>query len=278
MTSRSTNLRYHTGGIDIAPDKGTLAADSNTLHLGPINMKVLEALLRGHGELVSREELFKQVWPNQLVSDETLTKCISDIRLNLGKLSSEQKFIHTVPKKGYQWLPEVIEGEADSASRESRKRLSHISSSLFALVLLAVLLLVSGGFLLVPDNNTVTIALLPIRADGEQARQVASALDDNLQVQLVETNALRLLSGEAVIELPPNPFHYLHSEFGTHWVLEGRVRAVSDTVRVSLSLVDASTAIVIHTRIALVSPAPAELARFSEAFIAEIVTLAVAGE
>lgn len=41
------------------------------------------------------------------MSDDTLTRCISELRTQLGKYSSQSSLIETLPKRGYRWVPPV---------------------------------------------------------------------------------------------------------------------------------------------------------------------------
>ena len=72
----------------------------------------------GHAQVEYR---FDRVWPNQVVGEDALTKSVSEVRNTLEKLDGDRKFIQTIPKKGYQWLPEV-EGEAEHPVPEARRR------------------------------------------------------------------------------------------------------------------------------------------------------------
>ncbi|MBT5220599.1 MAG: hypothetical protein HOI35_14110 [Woeseia sp.] len=56
--------------------------------LGPVNMRILEFLVSRAGQVVLRNDLFEEIWANQVISDDALTRCISDIRLELNKLSA----------------------------------------------------------------------------------------------------------------------------------------------------------------------------------------------
>ncbi len=68
------------------------------IRLGPVNMRVLVTLIKQQGKVVSRSELFDTVWENQFVSDDVLTRCISDLRALLAKHDTSQKWIETVPQ------------------------------------------------------------------------------------------------------------------------------------------------------------------------------------
>ena len=52
-----------------------------------------------HGRLVTKEELFRAVWPDTFVSDDSLTKCIREIRHALGDVGHQ--LLKTVARRGF---------------------------------------------------------------------------------------------------------------------------------------------------------------------------------
>jgi len=70
---------------------------------------VLAHLVRRHGEVVSKAELFESVWAGASVTDDSLVQCISDIRRALN--DSKHRIIQTSSKKGYaaQAVPVDVE-------------------------------------------------------------------------------------------------------------------------------------------------------------------------
>jgi DNA-binding winged helix-turn-helix (wHTH) protein/TolB-like protein len=266
MSKSADSPTFTSGDLRIFPDRGYLETDTQELRLGPVNMKVLVELVQREGIVVSREELFDQVWPNQVVSDETLTKCISDIRTGLASLSADRNFIRTVPKKGYQWL---------AVQEQAPKQLKPTASpGLVAALALATVVLFSWWLLNPAATNQTSIALLPIRADSSAGNLLARELEDQLRAALVKADGIAVLSSETVNNLPANPFSYLRSEFGAKWALEGRVHTMVESTRVTLSLVDADTAIVIYTRIGEFTDAEQESSEFVDYFSAEVHSIA----
>ena len=96
------NENLITANLIICPSHGQVIIDKAVHRISPINMKVLMLLIKNQGQVVNRNQVFDSVWANQEVSDDTLTRCISDLRAQIGKDT-----IKTLPKRGYQWIPEV---------------------------------------------------------------------------------------------------------------------------------------------------------------------------
>jgi len=72
-------------------------------------MQVLAVLTRQSGRVVSRDELLDAVWPGVVVTEHTLSRCIYQLRHQLGKIGSETgqadyNPIETLPKRGYRLL------------------------------------------------------------------------------------------------------------------------------------------------------------------------------
>jgi len=59
------------------------------------------------GRLISKDEIIRAVWSNVVVSDESLTRCISDVRAALA--DERQRIIKTVPRRGYIFDVPVLE-------------------------------------------------------------------------------------------------------------------------------------------------------------------------
>ena len=71
-------------------------------------MQVLRCLLNKQGELVSIDELMNEVWPDTVVSPNTLQRCIAQLRKGLGDSSQTQIAIKTYPRRGYALIAEVL--------------------------------------------------------------------------------------------------------------------------------------------------------------------------
>lgn len=71
-----------------------------SIHLEPKVAKVLLCLVSSENEVVTREELFDFVWPNALVSDDSLNRCISLLRKKV-KIIDDNTKVKTHPKIGF---------------------------------------------------------------------------------------------------------------------------------------------------------------------------------
>jgi DNA-binding winged helix-turn-helix (wHTH) protein/Tfp pilus assembly protein PilF len=83
----------------------------------PLTPKVFDTLLhlvQHQGSLIAKDELMRAVWPDTVVEENNLNQNISILRRVLGENRGENRFIATVPGKGYHFIPavEVTAGRA----------------------------------------------------------------------------------------------------------------------------------------------------------------------
>ena len=76
--------------------------------LRPQALRLLEALLRRPGQLVSRDALLAEVWPGLVVGDDSLVQCVSDLRRALG--DARHELLLTVPRRGYRLVAAAPSG------------------------------------------------------------------------------------------------------------------------------------------------------------------------
>jgi class 3 adenylate cyclase/predicted ATPase len=94
--------------------RGCLRTADREIELRPKSFAVLRYLVENAGRLVSKDELVKAVWPNVIVTDESLARCVSDVRLALS--DSHQRVIKTVPRRGYLLAASVSEPSRSAES------------------------------------------------------------------------------------------------------------------------------------------------------------------
>lgn len=110
---RNGNHRLSTPVIDgnRRPSVGTWRVDmaareiddgARTRRLSPRATNLLRQLIDADGAVVSRTQLLDAVWPDVTVSEESLTKAVSELRRALDDRSGGRGFIQTVHGSGYR--------------------------------------------------------------------------------------------------------------------------------------------------------------------------------
>ena len=101
---------FHFGSYTLDLRRGCLRCDDRDVELRPKSFDVLRYLVQNAGRLVPKDELIEAVWPNVAVTDDSLTRCVCDVRCALQ--DTAQRVIKTVQRRGYLLAAAVSTGTA----------------------------------------------------------------------------------------------------------------------------------------------------------------------
>jgi DNA-binding winged helix-turn-helix (wHTH) protein/Tfp pilus assembly protein PilF len=98
---------YEFGDYRLDARKLVLSRAGERIALTPKVFDTLLLLVRRKGEVLGKEELLRTVWPDVIVEENNLNQNISTLRRLLGESRGENRYIATVPGRGYRFVPEV---------------------------------------------------------------------------------------------------------------------------------------------------------------------------
>lgn len=110
------------GDWRLRPDEGLLARNGEEIRLRPRAMEVLALLATRPGRVVSKGEIFAEVWEGNAVEDGALAHCISEIRNALGDTPRSPRYIETLPKRGYRLVAPVAPAPRETPVGRDRGR------------------------------------------------------------------------------------------------------------------------------------------------------------
>lgn len=105
MKNPPEHRSYLFGEFKLDIGRGVLLRRDTEINLRPQSFAVLRILVERHGSLVTKDELLSEVWGNKIVTDDSLTQCLLDIRKSLG--DTQRKIVRTVPRRGYLFAADV---------------------------------------------------------------------------------------------------------------------------------------------------------------------------
>ncbi len=110
---------YEFGHFRLDPQERLLLRDGEPVPLSPKAFDMLLALVENGGRLLEKEELMRRLWPDSFVEEGSLAQNVSLLRKALGE-SDDQKFIETVPRRGYRFIACVrgVQNDAEIIVRE----------------------------------------------------------------------------------------------------------------------------------------------------------------
>jgi TolB-like protein/DNA-binding winged helix-turn-helix (wHTH) protein/Flp pilus assembly protein TadD len=102
-----TNPPVRFGVFELDERAGELRRGGRRVALQPQPLEILRALLERPGEVVTREELRRRVWKNgaYVDFDRSLNKAIVKLRDALGDDADSPRYIETLPRHGYRFIP-----------------------------------------------------------------------------------------------------------------------------------------------------------------------------
>jgi TolB-like protein/tetratricopeptide (TPR) repeat protein len=200
------------GAFEMDLNASELRRAGARIKLQPQPFKVLAMLADRAGEVVSREDIERQVWGSEthVDFDLSLNYCIKQIRSALTDDAETPQFIETLPRLGYRFIASV-----ERCGRSQRK----------ARAMLSVL----------PFGNLTGDPGQEYFADGmteELIGQLGRLRPDRLGV-IAFTSAMRYKNTTKAID-------QIGSELGIDYIIEGSVRRSGNRVRIAVQLIQVS--------------------------------------
>ncbi len=272
--SAETKVLYEFGKFRCDLREHLLLCDGKPVSLSPKSFEILLALIRSNGQLLMKDELMQQVWPDSFVEEANLTVNISALRKVLGEAPGGQQYIETVPKRGYRFIAEVAVLERDSGRPKSAQetpatapgydaaaavteqaRFRRLPGPLsWKIIGFAVVLLATVVFAIMlwrnhslakvtPTSPIRSLAVLPLEnLSGDAQDYFADGMTDELITDLAQISALRVISRTSVMPYKGarRSLPLVARELNVDAIVEGTVLRSGDQVRITAQLIQAS--------------------------------------
>lgn len=231
------------------------------LHLQDQPFQVLVVLLRRPWQLVRREELRCQVWPEDtfVEFDQALNTAIKKIRVALGDDANAPRYVETIPRKGYRFIAEVnVAAEASEISSVSARSSSHnlpewvswrtgAGLAAVCVILLVGLWAARRSFAAHQHpRRKIMLAVLPFEnwSEGSRQRFLCEGITQELITQLGRVDPARLeVAAHTTVqayEHTSRTVAQIGSELHADYLMEGSLRSDRQHLRVSAELIRVS--------------------------------------
>jgi len=142
----SIDRKIKIGSLVLDLDANQILHDQTNTQVEPRLVDVLHFLYRNHGQVVERETFNSEVWQGQVISDNALSRSISQLRKILALSEYPKPTIETIPKVGYRLIiPENGELKTSqdflekSNSKKSKKKEDKVDFTFGKVILFSVL-------------------------------------------------------------------------------------------------------------------------------------------
>jgi predicted ATPase/DNA-binding winged helix-turn-helix (wHTH) protein len=122
-------LPLYFGPFRVEPKSARLWRGQQELTLTPKAFAVLRYLMERPGQLATKEDLFRAVWPETCVSDAALTVCIREIRKALTDDPKAPQFIETMHRRGYRFIAKVASSQHAAVSSPQQPGVPGLASN-----------------------------------------------------------------------------------------------------------------------------------------------------
>ena len=214
-------MTYRFGPFTLDPSAYRLVRDGEIIPLSPKIIDLLLYLVARPSSLVSKDELFKALWPDVAVTDNALTQAVSELRQALGDDPSEPSYIQTVARRGYRFIAPVNPAEAGGANAQQPQAAAANESQ----PVIAVL-----------DFSNVS-------GDRELA-WLSSGIAETVTNDLRATSPLRLIDRVRVVEAVKrcgSDLSALRPELHLDRAVVGSFQRSGERLRITARVVDAAT-------------------------------------
>ena len=117
-TLKTKNFRFAEFELDGV--KRLLLRNGKPVNLNPKAFELLLAMVESRGEILTKDGLLEKVWPDQIIEEGNLKVHVSTLRKVLGQSGNNNRFIVTVPGRGYSFVADLEEGANREIVIESR--------------------------------------------------------------------------------------------------------------------------------------------------------------
>jgi DNA-binding winged helix-turn-helix (wHTH) protein/TolB-like protein/Flp pilus assembly protein TadD len=258
-----TKQIYIFGPYRLDATRRTLSRGEEPLALTSKAFDTLLALIANRERVLLKDELMKLVWPDSFVEEVNLAQNVSALRKIFGESPGENRYIATIPGKGYRFVGAVQESPAAPAEapievisavpatqpplpasappdRNRRSRLVFIAVCVFAALAGSVYIIGIAGKRASGVSRPQSIAVLPFRSLDKQNSDdhLGLGMTDAVITKLTNVRALVVRPTSAVLryaDATSDPAKAGH-ELAVESLLDGKVQKSGDHIRVTVQL------------------------------------------
>jgi TolB-like protein/DNA-binding winged helix-turn-helix (wHTH) protein len=249
---------FRFGIFELDTQSGELRRHGLKVRLPDQSFQILHELLNRPGEVVTREDLRRQLWTSDTFVDFDvgLNSAIRKLREALDDSADNPRFVETLPRRGYRFIAALksIDGQIQaSQSAPSGSRVSRywIAAGMALALAVATAALVyerrgSGrGPSGAPTEPIQSLAVLPFEnLTGDPAQDYfVDGVTDALTTDLAQVAGLRVISRTSSMQYKhaSKPMPAIGQELGVDAALEGAIVRSGDHVRITAQLIHAKT-------------------------------------
>ncbi|HKQ16309.1 MAG TPA: winged helix-turn-helix domain-containing protein [Steroidobacteraceae bacterium] len=256
MTRTSARYGFGDFALDVSQQRLTRRTTGEVIPLTAKAFDTLLYLVEHAAQTLDRDELLRAIWPGVVVEENSLSQNISTLRQVLGEARGENRYILTIPRKGYRFVAQVTTLDELAASTESpvpaaapatkppsRRRILQICAGAGVLTIMIAaisLSLVSTRARPTAPLTSQTLAVLPFKplVPAERNESLELGMTESLIASLGQQGAQAIAPLTSVRRYAALDQDAISAgrELGVKTVLDGSLQRRGDRLRVSARL------------------------------------------
>jgi TolB-like protein len=208
-------------------ERRELLRDGVPIALQPQVFDLLVHLIANRDRVVSKDDLIELVWGGRIVSDSALTSRINAARAAVEDSGKAQKFIRTMPRRGFRFVAEVE--EQSPALQPTGAEEERIDAPLQPLP--------------TPDRPAIAVLAFENMSDDPEQEYFCDGISEDILTALSKVRWFFVIARNSSFTYKGGAvrIRQVAEELGVRYVLEGSVRKRGGRVRITAQLSDASS-------------------------------------
>jgi len=263
------------GEWSVDPALGEISSGGRVAKLDPLTMRLLLFFAANSGRVVALQELLDAVWPNVVVTPQSVYNTVAHLRRTLGDLAEAPTYIENIPRKGYRLIARVenraVERRAApespppgntpppstpaSVPGAARSRLTE--PKILGVVVVIALVVIGFGALLVLTRTGIfgsrtassestaahAIAVMPFKdlTEAKDREYLAEGLAEEIGSVLSRLPTLRVIGRASAFASRADSVPDIAKKLHVDHVLEGSVQSSDRGVRITAALIRADS-------------------------------------
>jgi TolB-like protein/Tfp pilus assembly protein PilF len=217
---RIVDMVYQFGEFEIDPRNYQLRRNDSAIDIEPKVFDLLSYLVENRDRLVTRDELFENLWSGLVVSDTSLSNQIKEARKAVGDDGQKQHTIKTVHGRGYQFVASVVETPGQSTKSSPRIKETSLETR----------------------SKGPIVAVLPFQnlSSDQEQDYFCEGMAEDITTELSRFSDIQVIARHSAFQFVSASYDIadLTRKLGANYVVEGSVRSAGSQIRVNAQLID----------------------------------------
>ena len=222
-------MRYKFENFELDTDSFELRQNGDLLNVEPKVFELLCYLMAHRDRMVSRDELFEQVWDGRIVSDSALSSQIKAARRVLGDDGRKQRLLKTIHGRGFRFVGDVMTA-AESVPQIPASTIPELGDKWI-------------GHLPLPDKPSIAVLPFENMSGDREQDYFSDGITEDIITEISKIPSLFVIARHSsfVYKNMAVPVRRIGQDLGVRYVLEGSVRRAGNRLRITTQLSDSGS-------------------------------------